>query len=190
MKKSILTLLALFFAVATASAELKIVTINMQQAFDSFYKKVDVSDRMNSVAENFSNQVRDRQTKLLADRKVIEDKLQEIRDNPGLSDEAKQAQAQLLDPQIQAFQKAQQEFEAWGQEEQKKIQSQAQTQRRLLIDEIKRVATDVGVKEGADLILDVADHLNSGVPTVVYATTSIDITNKVIQEINRDAPTQ
>jgi Skp family chaperone for outer membrane proteins len=189
MKKSILALLALFAVAATASAELKIVTVNVQQCFDGYYKSADFNERMSSVMENFRNQARERQTSLQEEAAPLEQKVQEIRENPGLSDEAKQTQLQAMQPEIQAFQTKQQDFERWVQEERQKAQQQQLNLRKTLIDDIKRVAIDVGVKDGADLVLDTSDITQSGVPTVLYATTSIDITNRVLNELNRDAPT-
>jgi len=190
MKKSIFAILAFAMATVAASAQVKIVTVNVQKCFDGYFKSVEFNERISSVSENLRTQIRDRQTKLQADADALQLKAQEIQENPGLSDAAKQEQLQTLQPEIQSFQQARQEFEAWRQEEGQKAQQQAQTLRRTLIDDIRRVATDVGIKEGADLVLDTSDPLGTGVPAVVYSTTSIDITNKVLNELNKDRPTE
>jgi TolA-binding protein len=40
----------------------------------------------------------------------------------------------------------------------------------------------------ADLVFDTSDILGSGVPTVLYADTDLDITDKVMMKLNADAP--
>jgi Skp family chaperone for outer membrane proteins len=190
MKKSLFALFALALAAVSAAAQVKIVTVNVQQCFDGYHKSVDFNDRLTSVQENFRNQARDRQAALQREAEPLQLRVQEIQENPGLSDAAKEEQLRALQPQIEAFQQKQQDFEAWVQEERQKAQQQSQNLRRTLIDDIKRHATEVGIKEGADLILDTSDFLNQGVPTVIFSSTAIDITNKVLAELNRAAPAQ
>lgn len=190
MKKTIFALFSLCFAALSASAQVKIVTVNVQQCFDGYYKSVDFSDRMNSVQENLRTQVRDRESALQKEASEIQAKVQEIQENPGLADAAKEEQLRALQPTIDAFRQKEREYQQWKQEKVQEAQQQSQTLRRTLIDDIKRIAIDVGIKDGADIVLDTSDLLNSGVPAVLYSTTSIDITNKVLNELNKDRPTE
>ena len=192
MKKSLFTLLALVALVATASAQQKILTVSMQQCFDGYYKSQKVRDVMDSVRENFEAEVKKRQTDLQAEVEKINAAAQEIRDNPGLSDQAKAEQLQQLQQsaEVQAVNRKQQEFQAWGQEQQQDLQQRATNRRNSLIEEIKKVVMTVGIREGGDLIMDTSDLTGSGVPTVLYASPSFDITNKVLNELNRDQPAE
>ncbi len=60
--------------------------------------------------------------------------------------------------------------------------------RQTIIDKISNVARTVAIREGATLLLDSSDAAGTGVSTVIYRDQSLDITSKVITELNRDAP--
>lgn len=190
MKKSLFLLFALLFAGAAASAQVKIVTVNVADCFESYYKSVDFRNQMSTVQENLRDEMREREAALQRDAEPLQLRVQEIQENPGLSDDAKREQLAALQPEVQQFRQREQDYQQWREQKLQEAQQQNQNLRRNLIDDIKRVAIDVGIREGAGLVLDTSDLLNSGVPTVLYSSTQLDITNKVINELNRDQPSE
>ena len=190
MKKSIFALLALCFAAVSASAQVKIVTVSVQQCFDGYYKTVDFRDRMNSVQENLRAQVRERETTLQTEASALQAKVQEIQENPGLADTAKEEQLRALQPEVDAYRQKEREHQQWAQGKAQEAQQQVMTLRQTLLDDIKRIAVEVAIRDGADIVLDSSDSSQTGVPAVLYSSTSIDITNKVLNELNKDRPAE
>jgi len=63
------------------------------------------------------------------------------------------------------------------------LQKQMATFQQQALEEISKVASDIGQKKGATLVLN-----KGSVPVVIYAAPEFDITEEVITEINKDAP--
>ena len=68
------------------------------------------------------------------------------------------------------------------------LQQRFQTFKTLMIEEITKTATDIAKKKGATLLLDKSGPTLVGVSNVLYFDPSLDITDEVMAEINKDRP--
>ena len=184
---------------ASAQSDVKIVTVSVQRLFDGYYKKDGVDARLQSVQQEAQAELTTRQQtiqakeqEVLVMREEFQDLQAEFADNPLLSDEAKQEQLGAKELEIRtAIQEGQQmlqEFQQWQQATNQRLQRRQQELRNTLIEEIKEVVVAVANDENADLVLDTSDILNMQVTTVLYADPRLDITNKVLNTLNADAP--
>ena len=95
-----------------------------------------------------------------------------------------------LRPEIESFRAREAEFQQWVQESQEEAEASRVSRQKNLIEDVKRVVIAVGLRENSQLVLDTSDVIGNGVPPVLYSDPSIDITNKVVNELNKDRPTE
>lgn len=186
MKKSIFVFLFAFVMAVGAAAQTKIATISMQQCFEGYYKSQEFQEQRVRITERFEREARERQSQLQGEAEPLQLRIQEIQENPGLSEDARQQQLIAMQPELTAFRQKEEEFQQWVQQRQQELGAQAQNMRATLLEDIRKVAMSVGIREGASIVLDSSNV--DGLPAVVYADPGTDITNKVLNEINRDRP--
>jgi len=177
----------LFSAAPLAAQDVKIVTVSMQRLFDGYFKRDDVDQRLQSVQQEAQAEQTQRQTALQEKEQAILAMREEL-DNPMLSDDAKAEKEEEIRAAIGEGQMMMQEFQQWQQQTAQRLQRRQQELRNTLVEEIKLVVVAVANDEGADLVFDTSDILNTGTPPVLYADPRLDITNKVLNELNKDAP--
>ena len=180
------TLAALALAAATvglqAEVAIKIVTIDMEQLFTKYYK------------------TEQQQAKIFEDEKNAKAQLESMtKEREALVTQAKELQEQTKSPVLtdEARKKAQGEFEAkfgeiraketdiqgFYQDVQQRLQKRSAQFQQQAVEEISKVASEVAKKMGATLVL------NQGASAVViYADASFNITDEVLELINKDRP--
>ncbi|MGC9452853.1 MAG: OmpH family outer membrane protein [Oceanipulchritudo sp.] len=189
VKRLLLPVLAmgtLFFN--AASAELTVVTVSMQKLFDGYYKSAEANQRLESIREQAVSEAQEKEKELQGMAEKIRTMQEELQ-NPVLSDESKEEKQAELQQIAQEGQQKQAEFQQWQQQTMNNLNQRGQEIRRTLIEEIVKVVNELALKDySADLVFDTSDILGSGVPTVLYATDDLDITDKVLIKLNADAP--
>lgn len=189
MKKPIIALLmAALFAFSAAHAEITIVTVSMQKLFDGYYKSAEANGRLESLQQEAQSEAQAKEAELQTMVEAIQTMQQDM-ENPALSDSAKEEMMAEIQQKAAEGRQKQAEFQQWQQQTSGRLQARGQEIRNTLIEEIAGVVKEIALKDhGADLVFDTSDILGSGVPTVLHASSDLDITNKVLVELNRDAP--
>jgi Skp family chaperone for outer membrane proteins len=182
--RSALVLLALAGATLGLRAEvaLKVVTLDMDQVYAKYYKteaqKTKLEEQAKRARESEDNLKKELETMVTQAKEF-----QEQTKNAILSEEArKKAQADFESKvgEIRAKDAERQEF---MQRAQMGLQKQMGIFQQQAVEEISKVASEIGQKQGATLVLN-----KGSVPVVIYAAPEFDITEAVIVEINKDAP--
>lgn len=190
LKKLLITALVLgSLALSTASAaELPIRTVSMQKLFDGFYKSAEANQRLESIRAQAVSEAEAKQVELQEMAEGIR-AMQEELQNPVLSDAKKEEKQAELQAKADEGRMKQAEFQQWQQQTMNNLNQRSQEIRNSLIEEIVKVVNDVALKVyDADLVLDTSDILGSGVPTVLYADSKLDITDEVMSKLNENAP--
>ena len=189
VKKLLLPVLAMgALAFNTATAELTIITVNMADLFDGYYKSEQANQRLASIREQAvaEQQTKQQELQKLADEARAK---QEELQNPVLSDESKAEKQDELQAMVENVQQEQARFQQWNQQTAANLRQQEAQIRADIIDEIADVVKEVALKDfSADLVFDTSDIMGSGVPTVLYSDADLDITKKVMLKLNADAP--
>lgn len=182
--RSALVLLALAGATLGLRAEvaLKVATLDMDQVYTKYYKTEAQKTKLEEQAKR-ARESEDTLKKELEAMVTQAKDLQEQTKNAILSEEArKKAQADFESKvgEIRAKDAERQEF---MQRAQMGLQKQMGIFQQQAVEEISKVASEIGQKQGATLVLN-----KGSVPVVIYAAPEFDITEAVIVEINKDAP--
>jgi Skp family chaperone for outer membrane proteins len=189
LKKLLVTALVMgSLAFTTASAEMTVVTVSMQKLFEGFYKSAEASQRIESIRAQAISESEAKQAELGEMVEAIR-LMQEELQNPVLSDAKKEEKQGELQAKADEARMKQAEFQQWQQQTMNNLNQRGQEIRNTLIEEIIKVVTDVALKEeSADLVFDTSDTLGTPFPTVLYADSDLDITDKVLSKLNQDAP--
>lgn len=167
-----------------AQAELKICTLNVNRCLLDYYKAQDSRAKLESMKDNYESELNKKKTDF--EKKVAEfrKKQQEIADNPGYSDQAKREHlAQLAETEGTTLEQEQTALEKYGREKQTELNKLASHEQDYVLSEIKNVANKMAIENGVSIILDSTEG-----KSVFYVDRALDITEKVIKELNKDQP--
>ena len=171
-----------------ASTELTVVTVSMQKLFDGYHKSTEANQRLESIREQAVAEAQEKEKELQTMAENIRNMQEELQ-NPVLSDDSKAQRQTELQGIAEEGRRKQAEFQQWQQETMNNLNQRSQEIRNTLIDEIVKIVNDIALKTySADLVFDTSDILGSGVPTVLYADSDLDITDRVMLRLNADAP--
>lgn len=192
MNKSVKSLLvlaafgasALFGQAQTAT---KILVVDMAKLLDGHYKTQEQNEKLRSDGTKAQEEL----DRLNKEGNALVEQYKELVDqanNPASTPEAKakvQAEAQK---KMEDIQRKTNEVRGFEQNTQRSLQGRIRTFRDLMFEEIGKIATDVAKRKGASLLLDKSGPSLLGIPGVVYADSSLEITDEVMKEINKDRP--
>ncbi|MBR2509203.1 MAG: OmpH family outer membrane protein [Lentisphaeria bacterium] len=183
MKKFIL----LFSAVMTFSmcqAAQKIVTVNIEKLFNSYYKTSQVENIIKKQAQVYQDYL----NKKLESVKAIDKKFRVQLDkaqNVTISSADRSAaakEAEKLSNEIRVIRK---EMEVYSNEKRKEMGNMTMRKRQELMQEITACVRKTAEGLGADFVFDVSGRTAHQIPAVIYAKPSTDITNQVLQILNK-----
>ena len=188
LSTAIVTLCAL---TATAQAEIKINSVNIQELYTKFYKRFETE-----------NTLQKQLTEIKADVKVREDKLRELQKeieqikgkyDSSLSDSAVAKLRKQFDEKVNELKAADQELKDFVQRREVAFREVRNTEMRVLMEEVHTAINTVADQSGSDLVLDsgaISPQAAIGVGTRVfpYMKKDIDLTPEVLKVINAGAP--
>jgi outer membrane protein len=192
MKKPIrsLTLMvaALVLAVsATAQPALKVVTIDLAKAYDSYWET-----KANEAKLREAFQRADEQAKVLRnDGTTMVDQyraLEEKSNNSMLTQEARDEASSQLQELAGKIQAKQQELQQFVANTQRSLEMSRNNHQTLMMDKIKEVALDMGHARGATMMIDTSGPTGLGFSNILFSDPSYDITEEVIAELAKTKP--
>lgn len=192
MKKSIQTLVAAAAIALTtltthAQTAPKILVVDLAKLFDGHWKTQEQQAKLKADGAKAQDQV----AALQKDGNALVDQFKELDEqskNPTATAEAKakaQTDAQKLYDQIQ---QKRSELNSFAQNTQSTLRQRFETFKTLMIEEISKVAVDIAKKKGATFLMDKSGPTLVGVSNVLYFDPSLDITDEVSAELNKDRP--
>lgn len=192
MKNTIRTLTALAaFGLAStallAQTAVKLVVVDMAKIYDSHYKTEEANAKFRDAEVKAQEQVEE----LNKQGQTIVDEYKELVEqskNTLLTTEARAKAEASSQVKLEDIQRKQTEVQTFRQNTQRSLQQRIKTHRDLLLEEITKVVVNLGKRENATLILDKSGPTLFGIPGVLYADASFDLTEAVIKEVNKDRP--
>jgi len=191
MKKTIASLsifaaIALSAVVAQAAAP-TILVVDMAKLYDSHYKTEEQNAKLRADEQKAHEEIE----KMNKDGNVLVEEYKGLSDqanNPSLTDAAKAKSQGEAAKKLDEIQRKKNEIGTFAQNTQRSLQQRLQNFRSVMLEEISKIASDVGKRKGATLLLDKAGPTLIGVSSVIYADASYEITDDVMKEINKDRP--
>lgn len=191
MNKSVKILIALltfsFVGLVAQAQSPRILVVDMIKLMDEHYKTQDQKTKLQADAEKAKTEAE----RLLKDRNSMVEEYKELMEqdkNPMTTEEVKKQNRAAAEQKLQDIQRKNNELQSFNQNTQNLLQQRFQNFKTIMLEEISKIATDVAKRKGVDLLLDSSGPSLLGIPGVVYADASMDITNEVQAEINKSKP--
>ena len=184
-------LVALCALTATAQAEIKIASVNVQELYTKFYKRFDTETSLQKQLSEIKADIKVREDKL---RSLQEDlkKIQEKYDT-SLSDSAVAKLREQYQAKANELKAADQELKDFVQRRAVAFRELRNSEMRLLVEEVQAAINTVADQSGSDLVLDsgaISPQPQIGIGTRVfpYMKKDIDLTPEVLKQLNAGAP--
>ena len=188
LSTAIVTLCAL---TATAQAEIKISSVNIQELYTKFYKRFETENTLQKQLTEIKADVKVREDKLRALQKEIEQIKGKY--DSSLSDSAVAKLRKQFDVTGNELKAADQELKDFVQRREVAFREVRNTEMRVLMEEVHTAINTVADQSGSDLVLDsgaISPQAAIGVGTRVfpYMKKDIDLTPEVLKVLNAGAP--
>lgn len=182
MKK--ILFLILFFCAVTLSAQQKIAVVDMQKVFSGYDKTKTLELQMNEQVKVYQEYA----AKLLQEYRAIESECKRLRDdsmNLTLSEAERESRKRSFLSKTEELKRKEQEINEYNRSRQKLLKEQFDKKRAEVIAEIRQVVSNKCMLEGWTLALDKSGVTLNDLPIVIYNVSSIDITQAVLDDLNR-----
>ena len=191
MKKHlIIPLLSLLISLAfagTASAELKIGTVDMKKVFEGFWRTKEAETKMSETRAMLKRDIDERMEK----RKELQDSIEKLNDDikkPELSKDRATAKMKERDDKIGEWQTMMRELQQYQAEKEKQLADQTLRIRNGIVEEILKVVNERTQSENFDLVLDTSGNSINNVPVIIFAKASYDFTKEIVEKLNANRP--
>jgi Skp family chaperone for outer membrane proteins len=191
MKKLIpfltLTALVTLLGASPAAAQMKVGIVDMNKVFTSYYKTKDAEARLNDARAQAKTDLDGRLETLKADMEAI-NKLEADTKKPELTADKREAAIKQRDEKINQVRNLDREIGEFRQTRERQLQEQFMRMRGDIVQDIMKVVDTKVKADGYDLVLDSSGLGVSQVKVVLYAAPSMDFSDSIITELNKNAP--
>ncbi len=193
MKFPIITtaLVTLCALTATAQAEIKIASVNVQELYTKFYKRFDTETTLQKQLAEIKADIKTREDKL----RGLQEELKKIlaKNDPSLSESAVAELRSQYQVKANELKAAEQELKDFVQRREVAFRELRNSEMRLLVEEVQAAINTVADQSGSDLVLDsgaISPQPQIGIGTRVfpYMKKDIDLTPEVLKQLNAGAP--
>lgn len=181
MKKKLLFLFALMGSVAALHAEFRVLTVDMGEIYNNYYRAQEAQSKFNSSVENAQEEIR----KMIDEGRTMAEEFQELMakaNNPAYTEDAREKYGKQAEELQQQIRRKETEVNNFKQQADQQLAARRQSTLNLHLDEIKLAVKQVAQRQGADMVL------NSNGLGIVYFQESSDITQSVLDILNADKP--
>ncbi len=192
MKKpiqSILVVAALACLSMTAHAQTgpKILVVDLAKLFDNHYKTQEQQAKLQADEAKAQDQL----AVITKEGNTLVEQFKELDEqskNPTATAEAKAKAQGEAQKKYEEIQQKRSEQNSFIQSTRNTLQQRFQTFKQLMVEEISKIAIEIAKKHGATFLLDKSGPTLVGVSNVLYYDPSLEITEEVMAEINKDRP--
>ncbi len=172
---------------AVAQESLKIATIDLLKAFDSYWKTKLSNDQLKERGADFDKA----RVGMIEDLDLLREEYNRLNvsaQDPANSDEKRAADLKKTQEKISEFKRLEQQVIEFNKNAQKTLADQTRRLRKGRLEEIQEVISTKAKELGYDLVIDSSqDVLLPRTPTVLFTNGKNDITAVVIDILNKNA---
>ena len=172
---------------AVAQEPVKIATIDLLKAFDSYWKTKLSNDQLKERGADFDKA----RVGMIEDLDLLREEYNRLNvsaQDPANSDEKRAADLKKTQEKISEFKRLEQQVIEFNKNAQKTLADQTRRLRKGRLEEIQEVISTKAKELGYDLVIDSSqDVLLPRTPTVLFTNGKNDITAVVIDILNKDA---
>jgi len=179
--------LSLTQSVTAQVASGRIVTVDLNKLFNEYYKTPVASAKLKDSAEGLNKENEQLITKY---KKLVSDldKLREEAEKPEYSAEVKEQKRKQVQEKLVEAQRTEKEIADFRRTNQQQLERDRERMRQNILKEITEVVNKEAKDAGYLYVFDKSGLTLNGVPSIVYAQDSLDITDAILKILNRNAP--
>ncbi|MCC8148144.1 OmpH family outer membrane protein [Akkermansia sp.] len=172
---------------ATANAELKVATVDVQKLFTDYYKTHEAQAEVDKAAQTVQETNNTRAETIKKMEADFNDMVKKLQD-PMLNEKDKKDLEQKAQIKRQEVIALEQERRGFVERQLKSLQEQMKVRSTKIMGEITKITEGIATKGNYDLVLDKSAQALRSNQVFVYTKPSMDITPTVMKELNKDAP--
>jgi len=164
----------------------RIVVVQLDRVFNEFYKTKLAGAQIETRKQEIRDELKGREAQLVALDKELSDLRVQINDT-ALSDEHRgQLRESAADKQLR-FNEMQDQARQIAELRNKELEDMSRRMRRGLVEEIREAVREFARTQGYDAVFDASGQTLNGVEALIYYDEKLDITDRVIETMNRGA---
>lgn len=172
---------------ATANADLKVATVDVQKLFADYYKTHEAQAEVDKAAQTVQETNNTRAETIKKMEADFNDMVKKLQD-PMLNEKDKKDLEQKAQIKRQEVIALEQERRGFVERQLKSLQEQMKVRSTKIMGEITKITEGIATKGNYDLVLDKSAQALRSNQVFVYTKPSMDITPTVMKELNKDAP--
>jgi len=177
---------AAFAFVPTASAQIKVGTLDMNSIFTQYSRTKDAETKLNEARAAAKKELDGRLETLKAAMDEI-NKANSDLEKPELSKDAKDKATKSRDEKVAEARNLDREIAEFRGTRERQLQEQFVRMRKDIIDDIMKVVNDKVKNAGYDIVLDKSGMSMGQVPVLIYSSPSMDFSKDIIEALNKNA---
>jgi len=181
---SLLSILAL----SASAADLKFGVVDMSKAFSDFHKTKEAAEKFKGNLDKAQKEMNDRWSvykNLMTDMQ----KLKKEASDPIMTQDARAKKAMEFEEKGKELRSLEQEIGEAQNRRNNQLKQEDMSIRKGIYDEILVVVKEKAKADGYDFIFDKSGMSLSTVPVLIYYKDAVDVTDLIIVELNKAAPT-
>lgn len=177
---------AAFAFVPTASAQIKVGTLDMNSIFTQYSRTKDAETKLNEARAAAKKELDGRLETLKSAMDEI-NKANADLEKPELSKEAKDKATKSRDEKVAEARNLDREIAEFRGTRERQLQEQFVRMRKDIIDDIMKVVNDKVKNAGYDIVLDKSGMSMGQVPVLIYSSATMDFSKDIIEALNKNA---
>jgi Skp family chaperone for outer membrane proteins len=192
MKTTLIALVAAVALIAGSHANAqspasRIVCVDLDRIFNEYYKTPLATAKLKETAEGYTKELEDMLAKFRKETEAL-NKLREEQDKTEYTTEVREQKKKAVQDKLNEVSKLQRDIEDYKRSHQQELERQTQRMRQGIIKEITDILSKEARDSGYAYVLDKSGRTLNGVPAVVYASDTLDITEDILKVLNKNAP--
>jgi outer membrane protein len=166
------------------AAEQSVVFINLDRAFNEFYKTKLADTQLKQQADEFN----DERKTLVTDYEKLQKEFGVIRDeaqNTALSDDVRTEKRNLAEEKLVEVRDYESRIRRFDESRRKQLDDQSRRMRKRIVEEIQQIVKDYAQTQGYQAVIDSSGQSLNGVEIILYTDPKIDITDTVLGLLNK-----
>lgn len=191
MKRLLTTLSAVLVAfgafAATAQAELKVASVNIEELHIMFHKRAEAQENIRKQEAKAQQDIQSKAEKLRALEEEV--KSLQAQADPTLSEAAVKNLREKLTAVANEYQAAREDIETYAKRRQNALAEMLRKSQLMINEEVNETVAAVAAEQGYDIVIDTsARSASTGSMAFPYVKPELDITPVVLKRLNANAP--
>jgi outer membrane protein len=172
---------------APAPAQLTIATVNLQKAFDNYYKRDEAQAAFDKARKDLE---KEGQSMVEEGKKAMDDfnKLKDAVDDPTITPQERDSRKQKAQAKYEEVRSQEAALRTFDNNAREKLALQKQRMMEMLMKDVQTAVSAIAKKENYNFVIDVSAESATGTLFVLYHDGEHDTTDAVLKQLNAAAP--